>query len=695
MKAGAADRRSPAGSPFGGSRLGLVLVLSDCVSAGWYTGSVVSLLHRWSRDSPVALLQVLPERMWPRTGLGEATRVTIRAAATAVTNRHLHWAAELPLPEAGWRTRGVGVDPADLALFPVATADPASVRLLARMVAGTNDESMPAVLFDVNSIALPPETGTASAEERLRRFWNVSSAAACQLACLLAAVPAPSVAMLRLLRRELLPDADPSAEAEVLFSRLVRVPAGAEVHDGDLPLEFEPDVRVPLLENAPVGRVLEVLSRIAEQTTLPGIAAPTFASWIVNPTPAREHLVPGESAEAAHVASVLEQIGGAYARIVHPEARRITAVPIPEPAAARGDLPADQAPQAPLDAERSDTPPTTEQTTKAVCFVISPFGQRVDYATNRTLDLDKSYRSIIKAAAEDAGLTCLRADEVIHSGTIDKAVFEQLLNAEVVVADLSTSDSNTIYLLGVRHVLRPHTTIVIAEKQFGFAFDITHLEVVQYEHLGSGIDVEEALRMQQLLTTRMLERLQPPKVDSPVYTFLSGHQLRTPSAKPPRDGRRRAFVIMGFGEKTDFYSTPDRTLDLDKSYEVIRAAVEEAGLECVRADEILRSGVMDLPIYEHLATADLVIADLSTSNANPIYELGIRHALRPYTTIVIAEDKFRFRFDLGHLHHLEVRAPRQRHRCEGGREAEICVANGDHQHPGQAGNRQSRLPVPA
>ena len=328
MKAGAADRRSPAGSPFGGSRLGLVLVLSDCVSAGWYTGSVVSLLHRWSRDSPVALLQVLPERMWPRTGLGEATRVTIRAAATAVTNRHLHWAAELPLPEAGWRTRGVGVDPADLALFPVATADPASVRLLARMVAGTNDESMPAVLFDVNSIALPPETGTASAEERLRRFWNVSSAAACQLACLLAAVPAPSVAMLRLLRRELLPDADPSAEAEVLFSRLVRVPAGAEVHDGDLPLEFEPDVRVPLLENAPVGRVLEVLSRIAEQTTLPGIAAPTFASWIVNPTPAREHLVPGESAEAAHVASVLEQIGGAYARIVHPEARRITAVPI-------------------------------------------------------------------------------------------------------------------------------------------------------------------------------------------------------------------------------------------------------------------------------------------------------------------------------------------------------------------------------
>src|SRR4029453_238737 len=116
-----------------------------------------------------------------------------------------------------------------------------------------------------------------------------------------------------------------------------------------------------------------------------------------------------------------------------------------------------------------------------------------------------------------------------------------------------------------------------------------------------------------------------------------------------RDGRGRALVIMGFGEKTDFYSTPPRTLNLDRSYRIIRAAVEEAGLECVRGDEIVHSGVIDLPMYEHLLTADVVIADLSTSNANAIYELGIRHALRPYTTIVIAERQFRFRFDLGHL----------------------------------------------
>ena len=98
------------------------------------------------------------------------------------------------------------------------------------------------------------------------------------------------------------------------------------------------------------------------------------------------------------------------------------------------------------------------------------------------------------------------------------------------------------------------------------------------------------------------------------------------------------FVAMGFGEKTAFYSgkKKQRTLNLDKTYEnIIRPAVRDAGFECVRADEILHSTVIDKPMYQQLLRADIVVADLSTSNANAIYELGVRHALRPRTTIVL------------------------------------------------------------
>ena len=96
---------------------------------------------------------------------------------------------------------------------------------------------------------------------------------------------------------------------------------------------------------------------------------------------------------------------------------------------------------------------------------------------------------------------------------------------------------------------------------------------------------------------------------------------------------------MGFGQKTDLAT--GRVLDLDKSYRnIIKPAVTAAGYECVRADEIQHSGVIDVPMYEMLFAADLVVADLSTANLNAIFELGVRHALRPRATIIMAESKF-------------------------------------------------------
>jgi hypothetical protein len=54
-------------------------------------------------------------------------------------------------------------------------------------------------------------------------------------------------------------------------------------------------------------------------------------------------------------------------------------------------------------------------------------------------------------------------------------------------------------------------------------------------------------------------------------------------------------------------------------------------------------------MYQELLKSDLVIADLSTAIPNAIYELGVRHALRSFTTIVISEDKLIYPFDLKHI----------------------------------------------
>src|SRR5512145_3464740 len=125
--------------------------------------------------------------------------------------------------------------------------------------------------------------------------------------------------------------------------------------------------------------------------------------------------------------------------------------------------------------------------------------------------------------------------------------------------------------------------------------------------------------------------------------------IRTQRGGPAMaNGAGTCFVVMGFGKKTDFES--GRTFDLDKSYRnLIKPAVEAAGYQCVRADEIVHSGLIDVPMYEQLLAADIVVADLSTANKNAFYELGVRHALRPYTTIVIAEDGLKPPFDVNHV----------------------------------------------
>ena len=136
-----------------------------------------------------------------------------------------------------------------------------------------------------------------------------------------------------------------------------------------------------------------------------------------------------------------------------------------------------------------------------VCFVIMGFGQKTDLATGRVLDLDKSYRNIIKPAVTAAGYECVRADEIQHSGVIDVPMYELLFGADLVVADLSTANLNAIFELGVRHALKPRATVIMAESKFTIPFDANHIVVRHYEHLGPDIGFEETMRMRGELVT--------------------------------------------------------------------------------------------------------------------------------------------------------------------------------------------------
>lgn len=154
------------------------------------------------------------------------------------------------------------------------------------------------------------------------------------------------------------------------------------------------------------------------------------------------------------------------------------------------------------------------------CFVVMGYGTKTDFATGRKLNLDKSYHALIKPVVESKGITCVRADEIPHSGPIDVPMYRELYTADIVVADISTSNLNAFYELGVRHALRPRTTIIISEDKLCAPFNTNHIKIEKYTHLGESIDYFEVLRFQKKLGEMIDYVLNDTVPDSPVYTFL-------------------------------------------------------------------------------------------------------------------------------------------------------------------------------
>jgi hypothetical protein len=206
------------------------------------------------------------------------------------------------------------------------------------------------------------------------------------------------------------------------------------------------------------------------------------------------------------------------------------------------------------------------------CFVIMGFGEKTDFQSNpqRVLNLNRTYEDIIKPAVTEAGLTCIRADEIIHSTVIDKPMYENLFSADLVIADLSTSNANAIYELGIRHALRQQRTIVMAENNFSFPFDLNHLSILKYEHLGKDIGYGEVMRVRGILKDKITAVMTSPEADSPVFLFIP--TLRAPSlpdAKTVTEAAPRAAPSSKPMDQSSF-------AELLESFRAAKAKVEDA-----------------------------------------------------------------------------------------------------------------------
>lgn len=160
------------------------------------------------------------------------------------------------------------------------------------------------------------------------------------------------------------------------------------------------------------------------------------------------------------------------------------------------------------------------------CFVVMGFNTKKIPNTNIEVDLNQVYNNLIKPTILEKELVSVhgknhfRADEVFSTQSITKTFIEGILKADIVIADITTLNQNAIYELGLRHAMKPKSTIIMCDHhtaKISF-FDIAHLPQIRYDSDKLN-EVDEVNKVKKLLSEYIDSAIKSDETftDSPAF----------------------------------------------------------------------------------------------------------------------------------------------------------------------------------
>lgn len=166
--------------------------------------------------------------------------------------------------------------------------------------------------------------------------------------------------------------------------------------------------------------------------------------------------------------------------------------------------------------------PSVARDAQRRCFVVMPYGEKWDPQRSFKMNCDLTYGRLLVPALEHAQLDYRRADETVDPGIVLRPMISDIAHAEVVVADLATGNFNVGWELGLRHLLKEHTTILIKPKGNSPApFDVQALRNVEYAHDERGFSDDAVLEAWENLDTLLAEGAGESDTDSPVGALMN------------------------------------------------------------------------------------------------------------------------------------------------------------------------------
>ncbi len=156
-------------------------------------------------------------------------------------------------------------------------------------------------------------------------------------------------------------------------------------------------------------------------------------------------------------------------------------------------------------------------------FIVRPFGNKLlvkrDKNTGKVIeevefDFDRVENELITPALKQVNLEGGTTGKIFESGDIREDMFSLLLQADIVIADITIHNANVFYELGIRHALRDKKTILIRIP----GFDETPFDILGYRYVSYTKD-DPSASVPHLKKALEEVKLSDRK-DSPVFNLL-------------------------------------------------------------------------------------------------------------------------------------------------------------------------------
>ena len=156
-----------------------------------------------------------------------------------------------------------------------------------------------------------------------------------------------------------------------------------------------------------------------------------------------------------------------------------------------------------------------KEASMARAFVIRPFGTKQDTA-GKAIDFDRVHCELIGPALQATAFSGTTTGEIVEPGNIREDMFSLILEADLVICDITIHNANAFYELGIRHALRKKHTVLIKGTP---AAESPPFDLLTDRYLPYNLADPGAAR-QQLVDTITAALQSERETDSPIFKML-------------------------------------------------------------------------------------------------------------------------------------------------------------------------------